>query len=101
MAIGGGLGARLELAKVPAEIRDASGTARDFAIAFTETPGRFLCEVPAAGADAFAKAVDGVAWAWIGEVTGDRQLEIVTSGGSAAIAVDRLDRAWRGERKES
>jgi hypothetical protein len=34
-------------------------------------------------------------------VTGNRQLEIVTSGGSAAVAVDRLDRAWRGERKES
>jgi phosphoribosylformylglycinamidine synthase len=101
MAIAGRLGARLELAKVPAETSDASGTGRDFAIAFTETPGRFLCEVPAAQADAFAKAVDGVAWAWIGEVTGNQTLEIVTGGGSAAIAVDRLDRAWRGERKES
>jgi phosphoribosylformylglycinamidine synthase len=101
MAIAGRLGARLELAKVPAETRDASGTGRDFAIAFTETPGRFLCEVPAAQADAFAKAVDGVPWAWIGEVTGNQTLEIVTGGGSAAIAVDRLDRAWRGERKES
>jgi phosphoribosylformylglycinamidine synthase len=101
MAIAGRLGARLELAKVPAETRDASGTGRDFAIAFTETPGRFLCEVPAAQADAFAKAVDGVPWAWIGEVTGSQTLEIVTGGGSAAIAVDRLDRAWRGERKES
>ena len=101
MAIGGGLGARVELAQVPAEIRDASAAAGDFAIAFTETPGRFLCEVPATQADAFAKAVDGVAWAWIGAVTGDGRLEIVTSGGSAAIAVDRLDRAWRGERKDS
>jgi phosphoribosylformylglycinamidine (FGAM) synthase-like enzyme len=101
MAIAGRLGARLELGKVPAETRDASGTGRDFAIAFTETPGRFLCEVPTAQADAFAKAVDGVAWAWIGEVTGNQTLEIVTGGGTAAIAVDRLDRAWRGERKES
>jgi phosphoribosylformylglycinamidine synthase len=101
MALAGRLGARLELAQVPAEIREAAGAARDFAIAFTETPGRFLCEVPAAAADAFAKAAGGVPWAWIGEVTGERRLEIVTSDGSAAIAVERLDRAWRGERKES
>ncbi len=101
MALAGRLGARVELAKVPAEIREAAGAARDFAIAFTETPGRFLCEVPAAAADAFAKAVGGVPWAWIGEVTSDCRLEIVSGGGSTAIAVDRLDRAWRGERKES
>ncbi|MFO0190941.1 MAG: phosphoribosylformylglycinamidine synthase subunit PurL, partial [Planctomycetia bacterium] len=101
MALAGRLGARLELAKVPAEIREAAGAARDFAIAFTETPGRFLCEVPAAAADAFAKAVDGVAWAWVGDVIGNQSLEIATSGGSTAIAVERLDRAWRGERKES
>jgi len=102
MAIGGCLGARIELALVPIEMQDENAAPnRDLAIAFCETPGRFLCEVPVGQIDRFAAAFNGVAWAWIGEVTTGESLEIVTTGGaSGSLAVDRLARAWRQDRKE-
>jgi hypothetical protein len=90
------------LALVPSELRDANSAPEgDLAIAFCETPGRFLCEVPTAQADRFAALLNGVAWGWIGAVTGGECLEIVTTGGpSASLPVDRLARAWRQDRKE-
>jgi len=99
MAIGGNAGARLALADVPTagDTAGLSPAQRDLAIAFTETPGRFVCEVPAAVADRFAAVVAGVPWAWIGSVTDDRRLEIVpTAAAAAVIPVERLARAWRG-----
>ncbi|MFM8891707.1 MAG: AIR synthase-related protein, partial [Planctomycetia bacterium] len=72
----------------------------DLGIAFTETPGRFVCAVPASAAERFAAAMatrKDVAWHWIGEVTEGDALEIVsTDGGSTAVAVAELARAWRG-----
>ena len=42
--------------------------------------------------------MQGIPWAWIGEVAMTPELEIVsTTGRVARIAVDRLARAWRGE----
>jgi hypothetical protein len=39
-----------------------------------------------------------VPWAWIGEVVGSDELEIVAAGGgSDRVAVRRLAGAWRGE----
>ena len=100
MAIGGGVGARLALGDVPVEGDGAgwSQAQRDLAIAFTESSGRFVCEVPAAAVDRFAEAMKSVPWAWIGDVIDGGRLEIVpTDGGAAtAIPVDRLARAWRG-----
>jgi phosphoribosylformylglycinamidine synthase len=102
MAIGGTMGARLVLGDVPVLGDAAAGgwspSQRDLAIAFTETPGRFVCEVPAAAAERFAAVVKDVPWAWIGSVTAEPRLEIVptTGGAAAAIPVDRLARAWRG-----
>jgi hydrogenase maturation factor len=69
-------------------------------IAFTETPGRFVCEVPAALADRFAdhmSKTDCVPWAWIGTVVAGDRLEIVSTAGSATtVPVASLARAWRG-----
>ena len=50
--------ARLALGDVPVEGDGAgwSQAQRDLAIAFTESSGRFVCEVPAAAADRFAEA---------------------------------------------
>ena len=49
-------------------------------------------------AEAFARIVGDVPWAWIGEVTTAAALEIVTTtGGAERVSLDRLDRAWRGE----
>jgi len=100
MAIGGTTGARLAVADVPV-LDDPAGLTparRDLAIAFTETPGRFVCEVPAAAADRFAAIVAGMPWAWIGSVIAEPRLEIVPAAGGAAVAipVERLARAWRG-----
>jgi phosphoribosylformylglycinamidine synthase len=95
MAIAGRAGAQLDLAAVPCE-SDAAG--HDLSIAFGETPGRFVCAVPADRAEAFAAAMGDVPWAWIGAVTAESTLEIVTSaGGVERVDVDRLARAWRRE----
>jgi phosphoribosylformylglycinamidine synthase len=95
MAIAGLAGARLDLAAVPCTA-DAAG--HDLAVAFGETPGRFVCEVRPEHAEAFARAMAAVPWAWIGAVTTTPELEIAGCGGGVErIAVDRLARAWRGE----
>jgi phosphoribosylformylglycinamidine synthase II len=104
MAIGGGLGCRVELARVPAAIDPATvaaGGGLDLALAFAESPGRFVCEVPADRAAAFETAVTGVPWAWIGDVAGrdagTATLEIVAADGGpvTAIELSRLAAAWR------
>jgi hypothetical protein len=81
----------------------ADGLAADLARAFAETPGRFVCEVPAAAAERFATAMAAVPWAWIGEVRSDDRLEIVSASAgpqadtATVIPLDRLARAWRRE----
>ena len=118
MAIAGGAAARIALADVPLVAEELAGIGsalhRDLAIAFTETPGRFLCEVPAAAADGFAAQMktqmnrnhqnssesrreDQVPWAWIGTVIAGDRLEIgSTTGGVTTVPVANLARAWRG-----
>ena len=95
MAIAGRLAARLELAAVPCT-DDAAG--HDLAVAFAETPGRFLCEVRPDEAEAFARVLGGVPWAWIGTVLSAPDMEIIRHDGAVErVAVERLARAWRGE----
>jgi phosphoribosylformylglycinamidine synthase len=95
MAIAGRLAARIALADVPAA---AAARGHDLTIAFAETPGRFVCEVRPEQAAEFARCLGGVPWAWIGEVVGSDELEIVAAGGgSDRVAVRRLAGAWRGE----
>ena len=95
MAIAGATGARIDLAKVPC----ASGTPpSDRAVAFGETPGRFVCEVRPEHAAAFEARCAGVPWGWIGGVTAEPVLEIVAPSGDAeCVPVEKLARAWRGE----
>jgi phosphoribosylformylglycinamidine synthase len=98
MAIGGGRGARIELALVP---RAGTGPFPDLALAFAETPGRFICEVRPEHGPAFAAQMDrmaGVAWGWIGTVAAEPVVEIVATDGSLdTLPVDRLAAAWRRE----
>ena len=112
MAIAGGSAARITLADVPMEADGSAGNGsalhRDLAIAFTETPGRFVCEVPAALADQFAVEMSQrnqtqrdqtqkMPWAWIGTVVAGDRLEIVsTTGQTTTLPVASLARAWRG-----
>jgi phosphoribosylformylglycinamidine synthase II len=96
MAIGGRLGATLDLAAVPVAFRSAVDPAhRDLTIAFAETPGRFICEVRADDASAFEQALGGVRWAWIGAVTAEPDVAINSAGRLDRIAVAKLDAAWR------
>ena len=101
MAIGGGLGGLIELGRVPAELREtvaATPAARDLTVAFTETPGRFVCEVRPADAARFEAAMAGMPWAWIGTVSAGSNLRIDSIAGQtiAEIPVERLARSWRG-----
>jgi len=101
MAIGGRLGCRVRLAEVPADVARTPAGARDLAIACSESPGRFLCSVPAALAERFAAALGAVPWAWIGEVIAEPTLDLVTFDGRAErVAVEQLAAAWRGERPD-
>ena len=110
MAIGGRLGARVDLARVPFAATDdadgsLAGAAQDLAIAFGESPGRFLCEVPAGREAEFARALalppGDVPWAVIGEVLAEPAVELVGSGGVERVAVAALDTAWRSLAREN
>jgi len=103
MAIGGALGARLDLAAVPFDPGaglDPAG--RDLAIAFGESPGRFLCEVPADAEAAFAAAMGDVPWAVVGSVLAEPVVELVGANGQAErAAVADLAAAWRSLAREN
>jgi phosphoribosylformylglycinamidine synthase len=97
MAVAGGLGAGVDLDAVPADMA-LPPALRPLALAFAETPGRFLCAVPAAAADRFAAVMEGVPWAWVGAVHAEPVLTITAGGSTATLPLARLARAWRGER---
>jgi phosphoribosylformylglycinamidine synthase II len=103
MAIGGGIGAGIDLGRVPGRIAGPNGFVGDLTIAFSETPGRFVCEVPAAESDRFAAQMAGLDWAWIGEVAADHRFSFVRHSDAAAeeIPVEQLARAWRTAGKET
>jgi len=102
MAIGGFVGARVDLGSVPFEA-DAplAGNVRDLAIAFGEAPCRFLCEVPAGSDDVFASHMKDVPWAFLGEVLAEPVLEVVGTTGTERIDVSQLAAAWRSLSKEA
>ena len=105
MAIGGGLGARLDLGAVPAALAGDAAAAPDLARGYGETPGRFVCAVRTEDADRFAELVAAVdaapAWAWIGSAVAAAELEIVgVDGRTERVAVARLAAAWRGTTTE-
>jgi phosphoribosylformylglycinamidine synthase len=105
MAIGGAVGARVDLARVPFaagdDDRSLTGAARDLAIAFGESPGRFLCELPAGRETEFAATLGDVPWAVIGEVLAEPTVELAGSGGVERVAVAALDTAWRSLAREN
>jgi phosphoribosylformylglycinamidine synthase subunit PurSL len=100
MAFAGGCGARVELSRVPRGRfdRESEASARtDAVILFSESASRFLCEVPAESAAAFAKALAGVPHADVGEVTAGGKLEILGAAGQPCVAADiaALKAAWQ------
>ncbi|MFM8282082.1 MAG: phosphoribosylformylglycinamidine synthase subunit PurL [Planctomycetaceae bacterium] len=97
MAIGGGLGAVVRLAEVPYAGRDDHGPATDLAVAFAETPGRFVVAAPPAAAEALAARFAGLDWAWIGTVTDEPVVVFHPRDGGVPTreALPDLDTAWR------
>jgi phosphoribosylformylglycinamidine synthase len=94
MAFAGGLGASVELARVPHAPFSDEHTAA--VLLFSESNTRFLCEVPPQSAAEFEGKLSGVPLAHIGEVTALADLQ-VTFDGHPIIVVDlaRLKSAWQ------
>ncbi|MDB4365536.1 AIR synthase-related protein, partial [Pirellulales bacterium] len=101
MAIGGGLGATVDLTKIP--LHDLKETLKHddliglLKVAFAETPGRFLIEVREEDTDAVESTLGSIPWSWIGNVTENNVLTICC-GESAIISqtsVATLASAWR------
>ena len=101
MAIGGGLGATVDLAKIP--FHDLQKTLKHddlidlLKVAFAETPGRFLIEVNEQDAAAVESTLGSVPWSWIGHVTENNVLTICCGDHSiiSQTSVVTLATAWR------
>jgi phosphoribosylformylglycinamidine synthase len=89
MAFAGGIGARVELRKVPAKLD------RDDKILFSESNSRFIVEVDKANERKFEEAMKGNTLAKIGETTQEKSLQIQ---GLAQVVVnepiDALKKEW-------
>ena len=102
-AIGGRLGARVDLARVPVAGAAAAGTVptaqataeRRNGLLFSETAGRLLVTAPAAAAGGMAERFADQACAAVGEVTDDGCLTIVDESETLAVwPVGELVDAW-------
>jgi len=95
MAFAGGLGARLDLDRVPHDLAPAERT--DAVLLFAESNTRFLCEVSPDQERRFVEILADVAHARMGEVTDSGRLEAIGVGGSRVLAADvqALKRAWQ------
>ena len=93
MAFAGGLGARLELGRVP-----VTGTPPPHVVLFCESAPRYLVEVSRERAGDFVGALAGVPHACIGEVTAQAVLHCVGPENSVWLneAVAELKAAWQG-----
>ena len=102
-AIGGRLGARIDLARVPVAPRPASAAGgtnaaaqRRAGLLFSETAGRLLVTVPPAMAARMDDHFRGLPCAAVGEVTGDDRVSVLDGGAPvAAWPVADLVRAWK------
>ncbi|MEO0052483.1 MAG: phosphoribosylformylglycinamidine synthase subunit PurL [candidate division WOR-3 bacterium] len=93
MAFAGGLGARLDLRRVPG----AQQFERDDFLLFSESNSRFLCEVPLEARHHFERLMQGLPVRAIGQTTSE--LQVVIRGLQAAevlrLAVADAERVWR------
>ena len=92
VAMAGGLGLDLELAKVPAE-----GVERDDILLYSESAGRFIVTVAPEDRAQFEERFKGLPCACFGRVTGGKKLKIRGLAGKVLFNVDlqQLQRAWK------
>ena len=101
MAIGSGLGATVDLAKIPlhdlTEIMKHDDLMSLLRVAFTESTGRFLIEVHEDDTTAVESTLGNIPWSWIGHVTNDNVLTICCGKGSivSQTSVPTLANTWR------
>lgn len=80
MAVAGRLGADIDLDLVPSETTDP------FVVLYSESPSRFVVEVPVAHQAEFVAALAGIAHACIGHVRATSHVT-ATSGGQVCMQV--------------
>jgi phosphoribosylformylglycinamidine synthase len=93
MAFAGEVGAEIDLSTVPYE----GGPGRNDFIMFSESNSRFLVEVAPENRDTFEKALEGVAFAGIGNTTDTGYLKITGLGGEVVVSEKLADlkTAWK------
>jgi phosphoribosylformylglycinamidine synthase len=93
MAFAGGLGMKVDLKSIPL----GDSIDRDDFILFSESNTRFLVEVSPKDKAAFEKALSGINFAKIGEVTKGKKLEVLGRNGKVLLTADinELKEAWQ------
>jgi phosphoribosylformylglycinamidine synthase len=92
VAMAGGLGLEVELAKVPVE-----GVKRDDILLYSESAGRFIVTVAPEDRAQFEERFKGLPCACFGRVTGGKKLKIrgVTDKAIVNVDLQRLKKAWK------
>jgi phosphoribosylformylglycinamidine synthase II len=94
MCFAGGIGAEIELNKVPTSGRSLPPTS----VLFSESNTRFLCEVASEHADSFERKLAGIPYACIGRTDDELRLKIVEQVGGATLIDSELavlKAAWK------
>jgi phosphoribosylformylglycinamidine synthase len=91
-AMGGGLGLKIDLERLPQQ-----GITRDDTLLFSESAGRFIVTIDPACRSEFESHLQHVPHACIGEVSGDAILEIDGLGGRSIVSVpvQELKQCWQ------
>ena len=83
---------------LPTLLGGGQGRHAELAIAFAESPCRFVCEVDADAAARMGEHLGDIPWAWVGEVDDDAVLTVTgTDDAVERVPVADLARAWRGD----
>jgi phosphoribosylformylglycinamidine synthase len=91
MAIGGGIGASIDLATAP-----GAGALDGLTLTFSESLGRLLVEVGPDDAGEFERIMGDYPTAPIGETTAGDEIEMTASGFAFGVAISAARDAWRG-----
>lgn len=95
MAFAGGLGAQIDLTSAPLDLAGDSA-APELLLLFAESNSRFVCEVPADRTAQFEQAMNGTAFARIGQLTDSRSLTISYAGRTLIDAsLSALKQSWQ------
>jgi len=97
MAMAGGLGLEVDLARVPCENDSGGVVLRNDVLLYSESGGRLLVTVPEDRQEEFEARMAGHACAAIGQVTREPRLSVrgIAGEGILDVPVERLWQAWK------